>query len=111
MDTEISPVEQLPQHVVHGLAVLLRLRRGIGLRRCGLGRGCRAWRWRREAAALAPALARTLTGSLTGSLAQSLLQQIAQGLAELAAERIGQSATARSAAAQAAEPFQPAGSE
>jgi hypothetical protein len=68
-----SPIEQLLQHVVHGLTVLrlrlIGLRRG-GRRRNGRGRG----RGRHRHAAVVAALA------------QSLLQQVAQGLAELAAE-------------------------
>src|SRR3954468_24160027 len=93
-----SAIEQLPQHVVHWLAVLLRGR--VGRRRSrgrgGFGLSRRAGRiGARDAAALARTRGalggRALTRALTRSLAQpaqTLLQQIADGLAKLAAERI-----------------------
>src|SRR5438552_9412471 len=92
-----SAIEQLPQNLVHRLAV--RLRRRVGLRR-GRGR-CRFGirrlaRHRNAALAVRPrrALTRTWTRTWAGSAlplaqaAQALLQQIAEGLAELAAEQI-----------------------
>src|SRR5437867_8663740 len=85
-----SPVEKLPQDVVHWLTVLLRgriarHRRGSGLGRSGLGR-----RWCGRGRALDAALAARPRAALALALAQSaqaLLQEIAEGLAELAAER------------------------
>src|SRR5438093_4051521 len=86
----MSPVEKLPQDVVHWLTVLLRgriarHRRGSGLGRSGLGR-----RWCGRGRALDAALAARPRAALALALAQSaqaLLQEIAEGLAELAAER------------------------
>src|SRR6516165_8584512 len=86
--TAISPIEQLPQHVVHRLAVLLVLWRRVILHRRGLG-------IRRRSRCGKTA---TLAAALIQSLAQPLLQQFAQGLAEPAAEHVGQTAAARSAA-------------
>src|SRR5882757_2467604 len=84
-----SAVEQLPQNLVHRLAVLLRRR--IVLRRRRLRRGLigRALRPRRDAAALARLRAgRARSGRSTRRRAQAaepLLQQVADRLAEIAA--------------------------
>ena len=88
-----SAVEQLPQHVVHRLAVL---RLGRLARRWAGGRG-RGWaagsgrgRLRPWLGALA-SLARLRSRRrrlLAEAAAQALLQQVADGLAELAAEQI-----------------------
>src|ERR1700732_2410940 len=72
----MSPVEQLPQHVVQRLAVLLRLRRRF------------AWRGRGNVAALVAALIGALVRTLTRPLAQPLLQQFAERLAEFAGQHI-----------------------
>src|SRR4051812_3736095 len=90
-----SPIKQLPQNLVHRLAVGLRriaLRRGRGRRRRFGVRGLP----RDRNAALAVWPRRGLSGALTGAAlaltlilpqtAQALLKQIADGLAELAAE-------------------------
>src|SRR5438552_15227659 len=85
----MSPVEKLPQDVVHWLTVLLRgriarHRRGSGLGRSGLGR-----RWCGRGRALDAALAARPRASLALALAQSapaLLKAIREGLAGLPAE-------------------------
>ena len=82
-----SPVEQLPQHVLHRLTLLLCLRRGVAW----LGMRLRGWilAWRRRwssAASLIPVLARPL--------AQSLLQKFAERFTKPAAEHIRQSGSA-----------------
>src|SRR5216684_8078762 len=82
--TPVSAIEQLPQNLVHGLAVLRSLRRRIALRlywRDVRGRRRRR-RWRHQRAGLAAALA------------HALLQEVAEGFAE----PVGQSATAAGAA-------------
>ena len=85
-----SPVEKLPQDLVHWLTVLLggriaRHRRGRGLSRGGLGRRlCRRGRARDAALAARSAAALALT---LAEATQALLQEIADCLAELAAER------------------------
>src|SRR3954462_10525616 len=94
-----SPVEKLPQDVVHWLTVLLgggfarhRWRRRLGLggfRRHGLGRGGRGLRRGarvKDDAALAARPA-ALAGAALIQAAQAVLQQIANRCAELAAKR------------------------
>src|SRR5258708_19630398 len=89
--SEDSTIEQLPQHLVHGRAVLRGIGRWIALRRWRwLGRGGRTRR-RKTPALAAPA--------------KSLLQQIAQGFAELA-ELVGLSAIARTRSGRSAQSAQ-----
>src|SRR5215212_5314820 len=101
-----SPVEQLPQDVVHWLTVLLggriarrRGRGGLGggvLGRGDLGRrlgGRGAARDAALAARPAAALALALAGAALIRATQALLQEIAEGLAKLAAERTGRLAS------------------
>src|SRR6266487_3916615 len=102
-----SPIEKLPQDLVHWLTVLLRgrvarwrrgsglSRGGLGRRRCGRGGALDAALAARPRAALALALAQS---------AQALLQEIADGLAELAAERTARLLVASRALSAAGRP-------
>jgi len=87
-----STIEQLPQNLVHRLAVLWGLCGWIALRR-------RGWRGR------GGSTRRRKTPALVAAPAKSLLQQIAQGLAELA-ELTGLSAIARTCSARPAQSAQ-----
>src|SRR5216683_360958 len=80
--TPVSAIEQLPQNLVHGLAVLRSLRWRIAVRLYRRDvRGRRRWRHQRA--------------GLAAALAHALLQEVAEGFAE----PDGQSATAAGAAA------------
>src|SRR6266481_7706525 len=81
-EREVSAIEQLPQNLVHGLAVLRSLRRRIALRL--YRRDVRGRRRRRHQRA-----------GLAAALAHALLQEVAEGFAE----PVGHSATAAGAAA------------
>ena len=94
-ESAASPVEKLPQDLVHWLTVLLggriaRRRGRGGLGRGGLGRRGLGRRLGGRGAARDAALAARPAAALALALAeaaQALLQEIAEGLAELAAER------------------------
>src|SRR5262245_16175876 len=80
----LRPVEQLPQYIVHGLAVRGGLRRVVAL-----GRRLSRWQGRyldgRRGLSLGGRDRRNAT--IAAAAAQSLLDQVAQGFAELAAEQ------------------------